>query len=135
MAGGSMKGYVAAGLQTGRLRPVAAAGVLIALVLAGSVRPGAQGQQGAAPASQPPATPRARAPIDLTGYWVSIVNEDWRWRMVTPPKGDAASVPLNAEGTKVTNAWDPATAASRTRPTWWNTATSPPSSATASPTP
>ena len=39
----------------------------------------------------------ASAPIDLTGYWVSIVNEDWRWRMVTPPKGDYASVPLNDE--------------------------------------
>jgi hypothetical protein len=98
-----------AGVSLRGVRPVAAAGVLIALVLAGSVRPGAQGQQGAAPAAQPPATPRARAPIDLTGYWVSIVNEDWRWRMVTPPKGDAASVPLNPEGTKVTNAWDPAT--------------------------
>ena len=40
---------------------------------------------------------------------MSIVNEDWRWRMVTPPKGDVASVPLNAEGTKVANSWDPAT--------------------------
>ncbi len=42
---------------------------------------------------------RRRALIDLTGYWVSIVNEDWRWRMMTPAKGDYASVPLNAEGT------------------------------------
>ena len=86
-----------------------AAGVLLALVLAGGARAVAQGQQPAPPAPQPPATPRGRAPIDLTGYWVSIVNEDWRWRMVTPPKGDVASVPLNAEGTKVANAWDPAT--------------------------
>ena len=85
-----------------------ASGVLLALVLAGGSRAVAQGQQPAAPAPQPPATPRGRAPIDLTGYWVSIVNEDWRWRMVTPPKGDVASVPLNAEGTKVANAWDPA---------------------------
>jgi hypothetical protein len=45
--------------------------------------------------------------IDITGYWVSIVNEDWRWRMVTPPKGDFASVPLNAEGRRVGNLWDP----------------------------
>jgi hypothetical protein len=29
--------------------------------------------------------------------------------MVTPPKGDFASVPLNAEGIKVGNSWDPAT--------------------------
>jgi len=64
-------------------------------------------QRGAAP--QPPLSPRAGAPIDLTGYWVSIVNEDWRWRMVTPAKGDVASVPLNPEGTKAANSWDPAT--------------------------
>ena len=53
-------------------------------------------------------TPRAAAPLDLTGYWVSVVTEDWRWRMVTPPKGDVTSVPLNAEGRKVTDSWDPA---------------------------
>lgn len=57
------------------------------------------------------ATPRAAAPIDLTGYWVSVVTEDWRWRMLTPPKGDYASMPLNAEGRKVADAWDPAKAA------------------------
>ena len=57
---------------------------------------------------QPPATPRAGAPVDFTGYWVSVVTEDWRWRMVTPAKGDFASIPLNAEGRKVGNTWDPA---------------------------
>jgi hypothetical protein len=51
---------------------------------------------------------KAAAPVDLTGYWVSIVTEDWRWRMVTPSKGDFASVPLNAEGVKVGETWDPA---------------------------
>jgi hypothetical protein len=56
----------------------------------------------------PPLPPREAAVIDLTGYWVSIVNEDWRWRMVTAPKGDFASVPLNAEGRRVGNLWDPA---------------------------
>jgi len=49
---------------------------------------------------------RARALIDITGQWVSVVNEDWRWRMVTPPKGDAASVPLNPAGRKTTDAWN-----------------------------
>jgi hypothetical protein len=59
-------------------------------------------------AQQPPATPRAAAPIDLTGTWVSIINEDWRWRMVTPPVGDYPGIPLNAAGQKVAQAWDPA---------------------------
>jgi hypothetical protein len=56
---------------------------------------------------QPPPTPRAAAPIDLTGDWVSVVTEDWRWRMVTPPKGDYSSVPLNDEGKRVADTWDP----------------------------
>jgi hypothetical protein len=46
--------------------------------------------------------------VDLTGYWVSVVTEDWRFRMVTPAKGDYASVPLNPEGRKVADTWDPA---------------------------
>ena len=54
------------------------------------------------------ATPRAAAPIDLTGYWVSVVTQDWRWRMVTPPKGDYESVPITLEAKKVGDGWDPA---------------------------
>src|SRR5581483_117062 len=48
------------------------------------------------------------APIDLTGYWVSIITEDWRFRMITPPKGDTEGVPLNQAGQKLAAAWDPA---------------------------
>jgi hypothetical protein len=59
-------------------------------------------------AGGPPPSARASAPIDLTGYWVSLVTEDWRWRMVTAPKGDYPSIPLNAEGRRVADAWDPA---------------------------
>ena len=56
---------------------------------------------------KPPPTPKAAAPIDLTGNWVSVVTEDWRWRMVMPQKGDYSSVPLSAEGKKVADSWDP----------------------------
>src|SRR5215510_4928972 len=56
----------------------------------------------------PPKSPREAAPADLTGYWVSVVTEDWRWRMVTPIRGDFASIPLNAVGRRVGLAWDPA---------------------------
>lgn len=48
------------------------------------------------------------APIDLTGYWVSIITEDWRFRMITPPKGDTEGVPLNQAGQKLAATWDPA---------------------------
>jgi hypothetical protein len=77
---------------------------LLALLSAGS----ASAQQGGRGGRQggPPPTARAQAPIDLTGQWVSIVTEDWRWRMVTPAKGDYASVPLNPEGRRVADTWD-----------------------------
>ena len=52
-------------------------------------------------------TPRTAAPYDITGYWVSYVTEDWRWRMVTPAKGDYISIPLSDDGRKVAFAWDP----------------------------
>jgi hypothetical protein len=57
-------------------------------------------------AQQP--TARASAPVDLTGQWVSYVTEDWRFRMITPPKGDYRGVPLTPEGRKAADAWDPA---------------------------
>jgi hypothetical protein len=58
--------------------------------------------------AQPARSPKDAAPVDLTGYWVSLVTEDWRWRMVTPIKGDSASVPVNPAAKKVMNDWDPA---------------------------
>jgi hypothetical protein len=69
-------------------------------VVVGTGRPAAQ----AGP--PPPQSPRDGALIDLTGQWVSVITEDWRWRMVTPPKGDTASVPLNAAGRKAAESWD-----------------------------
>jgi hypothetical protein len=64
-------------------------------------------QRGTGPADPPP-SPRAAAPVDLTGYWESFITEDWRWRMVTPPKGSYHSVTLNAQARKIADAWDPA---------------------------
>src|SRR5437762_10120263 len=66
---------------------------------------GAHGQAGGA---TPTATPKALSPSDFTGYWVSVVTEDWLYRMVTPAKGDYSSVPINPEGRKLADAWDPA---------------------------
>jgi hypothetical protein len=63
----------------------------------------AQGRQGGAP----PAA-KAAAPIDLTGYWVAFISEDWRYRMITPPKGDYRGVPITKEALQIVNAWDPA---------------------------
>ena len=42
--------------------------------------------QGSGGPPAPPRAPKAAAPVDLTGYWVSLVTEDWRARMTTPPR-------------------------------------------------
>src|SRR5262245_11603252 len=65
----------------------------------------AAAQRGAPPA---PVAPRAGAPWDPTGYWVALVSDEWRYRMLTPPKGNFDYVPLNAEGQRVVREWDPA---------------------------
>lgn len=78
--------------------------VLIALIIAAPLLPA---QPGRGPAT-PPASAKAAAPVDLTGYWVSPVMEDYRWRMITPLKGDAASVPINDAARKIVDSWDPA---------------------------
>src|SRR5881396_3664969 len=64
--------------------------------------------QGAPPAPPPPPNAKAAAPIDFTGQWVSVVTEDWRYRMITPPKGNYAGVPLNDAARKIADNWDPA---------------------------
>jgi hypothetical protein len=51
---------------------------------------------------------KASAPVDLTGYWVALVTEDWRFRMVTPRKGDYRAVPLTEAAKQIADAWDPA---------------------------
>src|SRR5439155_16880512 len=101
------RGYGMASVRTGAAFATALAVVWTA---AAGVDVGAQGGRGQAPQGGAPAgagSARALAPVDLVGYWVSVVTEDWRFRMVTPPKGDFASVPLNAEGRRVANTWDP----------------------------
>ena len=75
---------------------------LVMCIVAGAA---VEAQRGNPP---PPPAPRAAAPIDLTGYWVSLVTANWRWRMVTPAKGDYQGMQLTAEARKVADTWDPA---------------------------
>ena len=56
----------------------------------------------------PPPSAQQNAAIDLTGYWVSVITEDWKFRMVTPRKGVYETLTLNAEGRRVGDSWDPA---------------------------
>ena len=82
---------------------VATLAIALALPAAVHAQRGGRGAGGGAPASA-----RTAAALDLTGYWVSVITEDWKYRMVTPKKGVFDAIPLSAEGRKVGQAWDPA---------------------------
>jgi hypothetical protein len=83
---------------------------LLALLLVPAAYPQGRGGRGGAGGRGGGAapTPKATAAIDMTGYWVAVVTEDWMFRMVTPPKGQYLGVPLNAAARRVADAWDPA---------------------------
>src|SRR5215472_4858279 len=77
---------------------------LVALALLAPALFFAQGRGG--PAGPPP-TGKAAAPIDLTWYWVSIIVDEWRFR-VDPQKGDVPYLPINPAARRIAMAWDPA---------------------------
>lgn len=80
------------------------AALLIAASFAMCMNAFAQGRGAQAPVV--PTTPKAAAPIDLTGYWVSMIVDEWRFR-VKPEKGDILYMPINNDARKIANAWDP----------------------------
>jgi hypothetical protein len=80
--------------------------VLLASLLSVAALSAQQNPAGGGSAAPRP-SPRQAAPIDITGNWVSYVTEDWRFRMITPPKGDYTRVPLSVDGRKAADAWNP----------------------------
>jgi hypothetical protein len=82
---------------------ISAAGLLAVLFCAG-----AYAQQ--AGRGNPAPSPKAAAPADFTGYWVSIVSTEDQWllRMNSPGKGIYPGIFLTPEGRKLADSWDPA---------------------------
>jgi hypothetical protein len=81
---------------------------IVAVVLAALAPVALDGQARGAGRGGPPPTAKQAAAIDLTGYWVAVITEDWKFRMVTPRKGVYELLQLNAAGRKVGDSWDPA---------------------------
>ena len=98
-----MNQHTPRGRTARRFLAASAVAVVVAAV------PTVSAQQRGDRSGQPPRESRqakANAPIDLTGYWVPVITEDWRWRMLTPPRGDYASVPVSNEGRRLADTWD-----------------------------
>lgn len=58
-------------------------------------------------AAQAPQSARSLSPLDLSGYWVSLVTEDWRFRMIVATAGDYEGITLTPAGQALANSWDP----------------------------
>ncbi len=54
-----------------------------------------------------PLSSKQAAPFDMSGYWVSVITEDWRYRMMAAEQGDVGAVPLNQAGRELAEAWNP----------------------------
>lgn len=80
-----------------------AAGLLVSPGL--FAQPAAGAATGAAARGTPAPSARAQAAFDPTGYWVSLITQNWRYRMVVPGKGEYADVPINLKAKQIADAW------------------------------
>jgi hypothetical protein len=64
--------------------------------------------QGVGGRGGPPPTAKQAAPVDLTGYWVAVIVEDWKYRMIPANRGDYSGLPLNAAARRTADTWDAA---------------------------
>jgi hypothetical protein len=80
---------------------------LSATVVAFGISALASVQSADAPAHGAPLTGKGTAPVDLTGYWVSVIDTDWRWRMMTPEKGNYNRAAITPAAKAVGDSWDP----------------------------
>ncbi len=90
-----------------RFAPLAAVTAVSLLLSVSVFAQGQRGGRGAAGQAAPP-TAQAAAPVDPTGYWVSLIVDNWKYLVITPPKGDYNYLPLNPEARRLADAWDPA---------------------------
>ena len=86
---------------------VLAAAILVALPLAVQARHDEQGRGQGSGGAADALNFRASAPVDFTGYWVSMITDDWRYRMLTPPKGNVDYLPVTPEARRMAEQWDP----------------------------
>ena len=86
-------------------------GALAGVLLLGSTVLWAQppGGRGGAPNAVPPSA-RDQAPWDPSGYWVSLITQNWRWRMVVVGPGDYIGIPINAEAKRIADTFNRAEA-------------------------
>ncbi len=92
----------------GLMRAAASGRLLCALCLLASPALLAQPRAGQAVKGATVPAARVQAPFDPSGYWVSLITQNWRYRMVVPGKGEYADVPINMKAKQIADAWSAA---------------------------
>ncbi len=87
-----------------RVMPAMLGAIGAATMLCGSTSLWAQAP--AVPSAAPMSAEQA-APIDLKGYWVSLITQNWRFRMLVPGPGEYADIPINEKAKQFADAWKP----------------------------
>lgn len=52
------------------------------------------------------ASAQTQAPFDLQGYWVSVITQNWQFRMIVPGPGEYADIPINRPAKAFADAWN-----------------------------
>jgi hypothetical protein len=103
------------GRRHGHAKQMTAAVMLLAVAMTLHAQPpgpppGGPGGPGGPPGfggpPGPPADARTQQPFDLTGYWESVVTQDWRLRMVLPGPGEYSNIEINQAAKTFADAWD-----------------------------
>jgi hypothetical protein len=81
---------------------VLAAGALLGMLAATALwaQPPGRG------AAMHPTSAEQDAPVDMTGYWGSIITQDWLYRMVVNQRGNYVGIPINLHARQVADAWN-----------------------------
>jgi len=90
--------------SSNRAMPAVVGAICAAGMLCMSTSPWAQAQAPAARGTAPESAEKA-APIDLKGYWVSVITQNWRFRMLVPGPGEYADIPINEKAKQFADAW------------------------------
>jgi len=70
-----------------------------------SAQPAGAGPPGIVGPANAPANGKAQAPFDPSGYWVALVTQDWRYRMVVPGPGQYSGIPINIAAKQFADSW------------------------------
>ena len=79
--------------------------LVVIVACAAAVNVAAQGRGGRG-GGAPAGPARTNPPVHLTGTWVPVITEDWRYRVMTAPNGQTGGIPMSPSARQAAMEWD-----------------------------